>query len=48
MQTLYYTLSFANDQVLLTQDEEYLIYMVTKSYEYTKEGLAVNLENPNL
>ena len=43
--TLLYSLSFADDQVLLTQDHDDMEYMVRKlKEENEKWGLAINLE----
>jgi len=40
-----YTLSFADDQVVMAQDEEDLSFMVRKlEEEYTKNGLEINLK----
>ena len=40
-----YTLCFADDQVVIAQDEEDLSYMVRKlNEEYTKMGLEINIK----
>lgn len=40
-----YTLSFADDQVVIAQDEEDLSYMVRKlKEEYSKVGLQINFD----
>ena len=43
--TSVYSLSFADDQVLLAQDHDDMEYMARKlKEEYEKWGLAINLE----
>jgi len=43
--TYVYSLSFADDQVLLAQDRDDMEYMARKlKEEYGKWGLAINLE----
>jgi len=43
--TYVYSLSFADDQVLLAQDHGYMEYMArTLKEEYKKWGLTINLE----
>ena len=40
-----YSLSFADDQVLLAQDHDYVEYMARKlKEEYEEWGLTINLE----
>jgi hypothetical protein len=44
-----YSLNFADDKVLLTQDYDNMEYMARKlKEEYEKLGLSLNLKKPNM
>ena len=44
-----YSLNFADDQILLTQDHDDMEYMARKvKKEYEKWGLTINLEKTNM